>query len=716
MKFCLQIFVAAALLFAASEAMAAESLQERLDRTGLLHFSDCFPAPANLHDRHQEMGPDARWVLAAPPTVSLPNLTADAAGKASLAWEGVPQPGPHATGWWVESQFALSAYQVEQRKRVHYDYVGREALEGVLELQPEGAPTGLVGVRLREAWPVTQRLESPEIQVPAGARIHFAIALQSDWRAERDCGAVFRLLAEHDGATDTLFEKTLNVADENYDGPMWRDQTIDLQALSGKQVRFVFETENAPGAPEPSLAFPLWGAPVLFAPAAKPDDSKSLIVISLDTLRADHLGCYGHERPTSPHIDALAQESVLFEEARATASMTTPSHASVFTGLSPVMHRAGIFSEGYVLEPRWTTFAALMHQAGYATAAFTEGVALRGGLGFYQGFDSYSDGPPPGEPRTRIAEARFKLASDWIDRHGKNPFVLFVHTYEIHAPYDPPQEWVDKFVDPGYDGFPVDIPEQAKGEKQQRHVHQRYEAGIAYTDEQFGRFIEHCRKTGVLDRAHVVVLSDHGEEFWEHGGVGHAKTLYREQLHVPLIIRPAGGLESPKRIPTPVQLTDVFSTVLDLAGIPGTRPETSISLAPFLGGSAAAYPRERCYAYYKGPRDETALPDGNPLEWDMMAVEAGGRKRYLHGITEPGEPETAALPAQPTENALFDVQSDPREQHNLREAHLDEADALDALLLEWLTRELEARKAAADAADRSLEQSDVDALRALGYL
>jgi len=706
----------AALTLLAACAAFAESPQERLARTGVLRFTEVFPAPAALHDRHQEIDGVSRIVLAAPPTLPAAELPVDAEGGASLDWSTAPALDAHASGWWVESAYAVRGYQVEQRKRRGYQFVARADAQGALALRPVGTPTDRVRARLREAWSAARRLESPEIIVPEGARLQFATGLQSDWRADRESGAVFRLLALHGENSDTLFEETLHVWREQFDGAAWHEHAIDLAALAGSSVRFVFETAPAPGTPEPSLAFPLWGAPALLAAPAQTPPRDSLILVSLDTLRADHIGAYGHPRPTTPKLDAFAQESLLFKEARAPASMTTPSHASLFTGLSPALHRAGIFSEGYVLEPRWSTFVTPLREAGHLTAAFTEGVALRGGLGFYQGFDYYSDGPGPDEPRTQVAEQRFDDAAAWVEKNARHPFVLFVHTYEIHAPYDPPAEWVQRFADPAYDGPPVNIAEDAKGDAQRRHIRDRYDAGIAYTDEHFGRFIERCRASGALDRAHVIVFSDHGEEFWEHEGAGHAKTLYREQLHVPLVIRPAGGLEAPQRVAAPVQLSDVYSTVLDLCGLAAPRPADSLSLAPFLGLPGKAYDRLKFFAYYKGVRDSSLTPEGYPLEWDMIALEEAGKKRYLHGVTPPGPPAAATLPAQPTENGLYNVQTDPFEHDNLREAHPEETAAMDRAMLEWLTRELEARKAAAGAEDRSLSSEDADALRALGYL
>ncbi|MCK4680717.1 sulfatase [bacterium] len=280
-------------------------------------------------------------------------------------------------------------------------------------------------------------------------------------------------------------------------------------------------------------------------------DLPNVIVVSIDTLRADRLGSYGYERSTSPKMDLLASEGVLFEWAVSSAPNTVPSHMSIFTSLYPTVH--GFTGNGDRL-PGWQlTFTEYLRERGYRTFATTDGAFMRGWFGFDQGFERYND------VKKGIASS-VKLAFNWVDSGvADSPLFLFIHCYDVHSPYDPPPPYRDLFTDPSYDGgF---YPGSAELEKIRHAVNRnpeaghglspadvefmsaRYDGGIAYTDHWIGELVDGLASRGLLENTWLFVTSDHGEEFTEHGAVLHEK-LYLTVTHVPLIVRqPGRGIE-----------------------------------------------------------------------------------------------------------------------------------------------------------------------------
>ncbi|MCC6144386.1 MAG: sulfatase, partial [Candidatus Hydrogenedentes bacterium] len=411
----------------------------------------------------------------------------------------------------------------------------------------------------------------------------------------------------------------------------------------------------------------------------------------------------------SPNIDRFAAESILFEQAIVSAPWTTPSHASVFTGYHPRVHQAGVVAAGYHLGPEWTTLAEHLRDTGYLTAAFTEGVALRGSMGFAQGFDRYSDGPDPVRHYHGKSPRTFAAAGDWIEAHRNQPFFAFVHTYEIHAPYGAPEPWGRLYAERDF-AFSSRLElGEAENDRDRTHVSNLYDAGIAYTDVQLGRFLQRLRELDLFENTIVILFSDHGEEFWEHGAHGHTTHLYDEVLHVPLIIHVPGGLD-PGRVPEQVGVIDIYATVLDLLNLPAPEDDDSVSLVPLLRHESG-YSRESVHAefIYDGS-GETALPTGEQIQVrEALRTESAKYLRY----SEAGAP--ADGPA--IEEHLYDLDEDPREQADITDSAADEAARL-RKALELFRQEKEAvraRHVGEGTAGGGMSQEDVDALRGLGY-
>ncbi len=504
----------------------------------------------------------------------------------------------------------------------------------------------------------------------------------------------------------------------------------DVSRWAGQRVRFVFSIESADPAGEPVTASWLWANPLLFSPEAAHDfRGPNLLMISLDTLRADHLGCYGYERPTSPNLDAFAENALLFERAMTSAAWTTPSHATVFTGLPPSIHRADNFTMTR-LQDRFTTLPEIASARGFLTAAYTEGIAMSGGLGFNQGFDTYSDGF--GVPlKSGSAEKIFEQGKQWLDRYGDAPFFLYLHTYEIHAPYEPPEAFRAQFAVTNATRI---VPnEQERNEARRTETMNLYDAEIAHTDHVLGDFFAYLEGRGLISSTLIVIFSDHGEEFWEHSGVAHGKTLYQEQLHVPLIIRLPGADPPQARIDRLVGLTDIFATAIDLLGWDAAPPSTSFSLRPLYDlGAGAAYPRTLVSATQRSPRGNTYLvalqsqtekyivgarynDDASPIKHSPEGnIETIEKPLVEYVMQHPGRRAPG-----PVSELLYDLADDPGELNNVASRDPAQLDAMRTKLLAYL-EQLATEPLAHEASEWNpaapLSARELEEFRALGYL
>ena len=319
-----------------------------------------------------------------------------------------------------------------------------------------------------------------------------------------------------------------------------------------------------------------------------PSEPRSnLVLISIDTLRPDHLGCYGHEVPTSPNIDRLCDDAVVFEQAIAHAPSTLHSHASILTSLLPHHHQATWGGKTRLPESA-VTLAETLRAAGYATAAFTGGGQMDRVFGLDQGFDSYIQ---PGEEHFMGTVRR---AIDWLQQNPARPFFLFLHTYEVHHPYEPSAEHL-ALVGDDYEGelpehISIDLLREinqkkaAIDEADLEHIKRTYDGEIRSMDEAFGVLVETLREQGLYDDTLVVLTSDHGEEFGEHGVVGwHSHTLYDELLRVPLVLKLPGSRRAGIRVSSQVRSIDIAPTIVAALGVETPTDYTGVDLDPLIG-------------------------------------------------------------------------------------------------------------------------------------
>ena len=387
-----------------------------------------------------------------------------------------------------------------------------------------------------------------------------------------------------------------------------------------------------------------------------------IVLISIDTLRADHLPVYGYTKVATPAIDALAKEAVVFTRAYAHSPQTLPSHTSMLTGLLPFEH--GVRDNvGFTLRNNTRMLQHYLRDRGYATAAMVSSFVLRPETGISAGFDAYDAEMPPASPEVSVGQvqrdgaATIAAAEKWLDRRPSDaPFFMFLHLYEPHTPYAPPQRYAR---------------------------YEPYDGEIAYADELIGRFKESLRARGLYDDATIVLLSDHGEGLGEHGEQEHGLFLYEESVRVPLIVKLPRSRQAGRRIDAPVQHIDLLPTLLALTG--GAPPDLlqGRSLVPLLHGgtlSEVGVYAEALYARYH-------------FGWSELYSLTDSRFKYIRAPKE----------------ELYDLTRDPREQQNLAGERTEARGAMRTAIERLLgSRGVDAPSRVSD--------EDRERLQALGYI
>lgn len=412
---------------------------------------------------------------------------------------------------------------------------------------------------------------------------------------------------------------------------------------------------------------------------------QSVVLISIDTLRADHLGVYGASPKVSPRLDRFAEEGIVFLDASSHAPSTLPAHASLMTSMLPCRHGASI-AKRLPLGDSALTLAERLATEGFSTAAFTGGGQLDRVWGLDQGFDSYQS-TPGADLRSIVARGL-----EWLAPRSGDRTFLFLHSYETHHPYTPSEERLARFSGDYSGPLPraigVELLERInRGEMEistedLEFVRAAYSAEIHSADEALGLLFRGLRELGLYDEATIVVTSDHGEEFGEHGHVGwHSHSLYEELLRVPLILRLPGGRRAGTRSGLPARGIDVAPTILDSLGV---------SVPPSFGGRSLLEP-----------------PSDGPSKRPIVAA----MDRLGTGCA----PETTSLRVGRWKlygDRLFDLATDPGETKDLATAR----PALVDRMRRMLERQKEHRSSQGDAGPVRIPSELRDELRALGYL
>jgi arylsulfatase A-like enzyme len=492
-----------------------------------------------------------------------------------------------------------------------------------------------------------------------------------------------------------------------------------------------------PGATCPRSAGPLLVVLAALCVACGDPRPPSVVLFVIDTLRADRVGAYGYGAPTTPQIDALARESVLFEQAYAPAPWTLPSVVSLLTSTYACEH--GVTVDGLALHPDIPTLAERLADAGYATASFHANAYAGSVSGLDRGFAvsellPYTEGDQ--------VEA-------WLDRVGERPFFLYVHNVEPHDAYIAPFETVQRFgsVSEGErarvnkllnrfrrltraDFEQGQLPGATDNTGTQRAVLSRmrslgpalsalYDGDIHLADERLGSVVAALERRGVWDDAIFVLVSDHGEELMDHGGLQHDQSVYEELIRVPLILRLPAGEAAGTRIPQVVSLVDVAPTILDRVGLPtGGLPGRSGGLPGRSGGLSGQS---------GGLSGESLLPliaGGRQSEGGIASVRIN-RKKYFRPFRERRGDVNVALRdgswkgiwnAEPARIELFDLASDAGELRDVSIEHPERAQAMAGEARRWLAACRERSRQVPPRPAGEIGEAERDRLRALGYV
>lgn len=506
------------------------------------------------------------------------------------------------------------------------------------------------------------------LAVPEGARLSFRYALARGAGPEDE--AVFSVTVEEGEEATPLFEERAAVPKGATLWP-WRDASLDLSAWSGREVVLRLATRGRRGgAPVPAL----WGAPIVERPR-RHGEPPSVVLIGLDTLRADRLSSYGYDRPTTPHLDALAAEGVRFDQAISTAPWTAPSFASIFTGRMPSSH--GVVDRLTGLAGELETVTERFRRAGWRTQAYAFKPFLFN-LGFEQGFDAWFNVPR----LDRTGADSVEKALGFLDRHGDSRFFLFLHFDDPHEPLRQPAPWDTKFADrAALARFGLELPTNiglqpnrgCAGCRDERGIAPAYVAAagalydgaVSFMDDRLGHLFDELRRRGLWDDTVIAVVSDHGETLWDRADrFGHGNSVAEELVRAVLIVKPARdrGPRGGRVVEEQVSLTDLAPTLLDLAGLetPAPAPD-SRSLVPLMEGDdgRSAVP----FAVSENPRT------------GMLGVRHDGWK-YV----------TVHRPGSPARERLFDLRDDPRELRNAAPRHPEMVPPLRRRLAEHVLR------------------------------
>ena len=550
-----------------------------------------------------------------------------------------------------------------------------------------------------------------EIILPFSTGVDFYMLLQPGSMLEMD-----ELQAWKRAGSDSLLEVTIQTRDDPpavqqlpLSGASPGDLVLDLHIDTPKIVRLGLRARPSRGSGGLRLVNPVVRDNAFTCPTASPrpvlekgDATGSrrrpnVIIYLIDALRADHVGCYGYPRPTTPNIDAFAAEATRFSFAMAQSSWTKPAVASVFTGLRPDQHDTNTTEA--MLPAQVETLAERLSTAGYQTAGITTNGVVSAKFGFDQGFDHHQNmGVRLKTPEIhQLSDSLNREALTWLgERDLARPFFLYLHATDPHAPYYPPEPFRSRFAaevppEVGHHNRAValatgrapvteGLPEQMLA---------LYDAEIAFNDHSFGELMEALAENELVDETLIIVLADHGEEFYDHGRWSHGFTLFSEQLHIPLIIRFPEGLWSGKTVDQVAQQIDIVPTVLEFIGMNRPPEIEGRSLLRYLQASPDEGATSGVFSFL-----------GKATSRQVEAVVFGRMKLIHYKTYDQPRPEIE----------LYDLDFDPAEEHDLA--------ADNPILVGYLRSLLRAShlEQGLQSTSAVLDDETVAQLEALGYL
>jgi len=475
---------------------------------------------------------------------------------------------------------------------------------------------------------------------------------------------------------------------------------IVLIIASGISIWGIFKSKNKPS--------------ISYQPDKAPVQLQRVILITIDTLRADHFGVYGYPRPTSPFIDRLAQNSVLFQKAFASIPSTTPSHASIMTSLHPITHK--VLKNGHKLDKSFLTLAEIFKEMNFKTAAFASTNTHFKVGNLDQGFDFF-DEPPKGSVRhRRPANQTMDQAMKWLEkRKPSDKFFLWIHVFDPHDPYNPLPEFRKMLA------FPSEKEKQdyVRFLKEQHHLDlnfygseektldilEQYDTEVLFVDQQIKRIYEFMAQKGLSPHSVWIITSDHGEGLGNHRWAGHGKHIYNEQIWAPLLFHFTDQVPPRGTVERIVEQVDILPTILDLFGCSINKYEYKIhgtSLLSFLLNNGKAFPFKYAFSqrrhYSPQKRPQQIIPEKSNYEAGEKYCLQDKNFKYILRTT--GEDE------------FYHLQQDPYETRNLIQNNLPEKNQMKQLLLALITRYSKGSKLT----PQSVDKETIRKLRSLGYI
>jgi arylsulfatase A-like enzyme len=438
----------------------------------------------------------------------------------------------------------------------------------------------------------------------------------------------------------------------------------------------------------------------------QPKRDPNVLILVIDALRPDHMGCYGYPLPTSPAMDALARRGVLFTDATSLSSYTRAAVPSIFASVHPGAH--GILNQGKeveVLSDEYKTLAETLKERGYVTAAFVPNPSLNRAFNFDQGFDLYDDDFQIGVRGAKDFETAGKINErtlGWLRANKEKPYFAYLHYRDVHAPYVPPPPYDKMFDKPGegralseaeYKSQPPDVRRPVRHRDLDSYV-EHYDGEIRYTDDHLARFLETLSREGFLEDTVIFLTADHGESFLEHRSWTHGTGLYEELTRVPLLLVLPENKHKGRRVVAPVQTTDIYPSVLELLDVEEIPAQLQgRSLFDAIEGRADT----------KRPVFSEALVSRRHRPWNfgqMISVRSSGWKLIYNRWSRSGE--------------LYNLAQDPAEQQDLVDS--DPERARDLMRMIAAQDRENAKRSHRVKGTEELPEDVVEGLKSLGYV
>jgi len=579
------------------------------------------------------------------------------------------------------------------------------------------APAGRLKIGKQDEYREVLYVHSPssvtyEVPVPAAGRLHFGIGV-----AEKRKAVTFRVVAHPEGRE--LYLRSLEDPDR------WEDVEADLAGYAGQTLKFSFQTS----ADQPGTVG-LWANPLITTRALQ--GRPNVVLYLVCSLRPDHTSLHSYHRETTPFLKKLGASSVVFEDCQAQAPWTKGSVPSLLTSLHS--YTLGLMHDSDTIPKGAVTMAQRLRAAGYVTASFVTNPFAGRVTGLDRGFDYVMEYPVIHRQRTEEADrgtdsaALNRVIFPWLERHRHEPFFLYAHATDPHAPYRPPAEFEARFANPAetpqFDRDYARLRDQrqygggatvsranclAKGVNPDRFIRRasdRYDGEIAHNDRSIELLVEKLRQLGLLDQTLLVVVSDHGEEFQEHGWTAHGHSLYQELTHALFLLWNPKLLPTPRRVIEPVQLLDLMPTVLELVGVGAEGVVQGQSLAPLARGLPFQRKAAVMLSRFAHPN---ASPRGFVPEYRTGAfarIDADWKLIYRD------QAEKAGL----NRVELYDRRADRRETKNLAAQHPEVVARLMADVTQWIEGQKQVRKLLGPGGKAALDVQTLERLRSLGYL